>query len=327
MVRRLCLEHDDLGFLEEAARLLGFRSRMLQLEPGRNPSRLELVDGGGVSLLRLQFSRRTFIHGPKPQGRIFCNITLRTALELPRVHGRELAADTAVGFDQQREIHFQAPAAHRFAAVLVEEPLFWRTAALMGRRDLEPDLLAANAFRLHPACGGELRRLVDQAFQRPEPALADDLLPLLIAAIETPHCHHGLTGSRNERLLISDLGRELMQQRLGEPLSLRDLYSAIPTSRRTLIYAFDDVFGMAPMRFLRLQRLQAARHLLARAEPGSLVLSAIAQCYGFASVSHFSRVYREHFGEAPAQTLAAAPTYSQNRSDWSASWRVAQRAA
>ena len=43
LVRRLRIEHDDLGFLEETARLLGFRSRMLQLEAGTNPSRLELA--------------------------------------------------------------------------------------------------------------------------------------------------------------------------------------------------------------------------------------------------------------------------------------------
>ena len=63
LVRRLRIEHDDLGFLEETARLLGFRSRMLQLEAGTNPSRLELVDAGEISLLRLQFSREGYLHG------------------------------------------------------------------------------------------------------------------------------------------------------------------------------------------------------------------------------------------------------------------------
>jgi AraC family ethanolamine operon transcriptional activator len=335
-MRRVRLEHDDLGFLEEVAQSLGFRSRMLQLEAGPNPSRLELVDAGGISLVRLQFSRRTFICGPKPPGHVFCNITLRSAPEQPRVHGRKLDAETLVGLDPQREIHFQAPASHRFAAVLVEERLFWQTAALIGRRDLDPDLLARNAFRLHPACGGDLRHLLHRAFGQPQDSpgrsaegsattqlMRDDLLPLLIAAIETPHCHHGLVPSRSERLLITTLSRELMEERLADPLTLRDLYSAVPTSRRTLVYAFDEVFGMAPMRFLRLQRLQAARHALATAEPGMTTVTAIAQRFGFASGSHFSRVYRKHFGEMPSQTLL----YSQNSSGWSGSLRVAQRAA
>lgn len=336
LVRRLRIEHDDLGFLEETARLLGFRSRMLQLEAGTNPSRLELVDAGEISLLRLQFSRRTFICGPKPPARVFCNITLQPVPEPPRVHGRDLDSETLVGFDPQREIHFQAPAAHRFAAVLVEERLFWQTAELLGRRDLDPDLFSRNAFRLNPACSADLRRLLCQAFRDPQAKpgdfaaraittrlMRDDLLPLLIAAIETPHCHHGLAGSRSERLLITRLSRQLMEERLADPLTLRDLYSAVPTSRRTLVYAFDEVFGMAPMRFLRLQRLQAARHALALAEPGSTTVTVIAQRCGFASGSHFSRVYREHFGETPAQTLA----YSQKHSGWSGALRVAQRLA
>ncbi|CAK6701919.1 AraC family transcriptional regulator [Synechococcus sp. CCY9201] len=335
-MRRLRLEHDDLGFLEEAARLLGFRSRFVQLEAGANPSRLELVDGGGISLLRMQFSRRTFICGPKPAGLIFCNITLRAVQEPPRVHGRDLDAENLVGFDPQLEIHFQAPAAHRFAVMLVQQPLFWQTAALIGRQDLEPDLLTRNAFRIHPACGGDLRRQLNQAFCQPEAAagdpivataavqqLRDDLLPLLIAAIETPHCRHKPASRRGERLQITQRTRQLMLERLADPLSLRDLYSAVPTSRRTLMYAFDEVFGMAPMRFLRLQRLHGARHALATAPPGSTSVLATAHRFGFASGSHFNRVYRQHFGEAPAETLA----YSQKRAGWSGSLRVAQRAA
>ena len=43
-VRRLRLEHDDLGFLEEAARLLGFQVRRLVLETAIGPV-LALPDG------------------------------------------------------------------------------------------------------------------------------------------------------------------------------------------------------------------------------------------------------------------------------------------
>jgi len=336
LLRRLSLEHDDLLFLEQAARLLGFRSRFLQLEAGLNPSRMDLLDGGGLSLVRLEFSRRTFISGPKPPGRVFCNLTLRAAQEQPRVHGRRLDAETLVGFDPQREIHYQAPPGHSFAVLLVDEPLFWQTATAMGRCDLEPDVLAANAFRTHPACSGDLRRLLCQAFQAPtgppgdagqswstSRLMRDDLLPLLIAAIETPDCHHGMTSSRNDRLLITELSRRLIEEQLDDTISLRTLYSAIPTSRRTLVYAFNEVFGMTPMRFLRLQRLEAARRALKRAVPGSTTVAVIAQRHGFASPSHFARLYRHHFGEVPGDTLLQRQRFL----GWSMSSRVAQRAA
>jgi AraC family ethanolamine operon transcriptional activator len=124
-----------------------------------------------------------------------------------------------------------------------------------------------------------------------------------------------MTSSRNDRLLITELSRRLMEERLDDTISLRVLYSAIPTSRRTLVYAFDEVFGMTPMRFLRLQRLEAARRALSRAEPGSTTVAVIAQRHGFASPSHFSRLYLAHFGESPSQSLLQ----SQNRLGWSAS--------
>lgn len=328
-IRRLSLEHDDLGFLEQAAQLLGFRSQFLQLEAGTNPSRMELLDGGGLSLVRLAFSRRTFITGPKPGGRIFCNLTLQASQQQPRVHGRRLDADTLVGFDPQQEIHFQAPAGHRFAVLLVEEALFWQTAATMGRRDLEPDTLRANAFRTHPRYAPELRLLLNRLFDagaqgtsgklaleaRRHQELHDNLLPLLIAAIETPHHHHQLQISRNERLQIANAVQELMRERLADPLSLRDLYEAVPTSRRTLAYAFDEVFGLPPMRFLRLHRLRCARRALTEARADQTMVIAIAQRYGFSSASHFSRAYRQHFGESPLQTL----TYNQKQLGWSSS--------
>lgn len=325
LLRRLSIEHDDLGFMEQAASLLGFASRFVQLDSGRNPSRMELLDGGGLSVVRLVFSRNTFISGPKPSGRVFCNLTLRSAREQPRVYGRPLDAQTLVGFDPQREIHFQAPPGHSFAVLLVDEPLFWQTATMMGRRDLEPDALAANAFHAHPACAPELRRLLDQLFSPPaglpgDPIavertldqLRNDLLPLLIASIETPHCSHLLQNSRSERLQIVQAVEQLMRERMADPLCLRDFYEAVPTSRRTLVYAFDELFGMPPMRFLRLQRLQAARRQLAAAMPEGTTVMATAQRCGFASASHFSRLYRRHFGESPAQTLLQ----SQKRLGW-----------
>ena len=153
--------------------------------------------------------------------------------------------------------------------------------------------------------------------------MRDDLLPLLIAAIETPHSHHGLAGSRSERLLITRLSRQLMEERLADPLTLRDLYRAVPTSRRTLVYAFDEVFGMAPMRFLRLQRLQAARHALALAEPGSTTVTVIAQRFGFAAAV----VSAASTASTLARRRRTTRPYSQKRSCWSGSLRVAQRLA
>ncbi len=328
-VRRLCLEHADLGFIEQAAALLGHRSRMVQMESGANPSRMEVVDAGRVSLVRLRFSRRTFVEGAKPAGRIFCNLTLQPVREPPRVHGVDLSPDTVVGLDAGREIHFQAPGGHCFAALLIDAPLFWQTAAAMGRIDLDPDQLKQNAFRIDPANRIGLRQLLDAAFAVPRgPAavqaqtgawlrqrLERDLVPLLIDSIATNHSHHGLTSRRSERLLIAQAAGQLMAERLADPLHLCDLYQAIPTSRRTLVYAFKELFGLPPMRFLRLQRLHAARRELSRSQPDQTSIAATAHRFGFSSGSHFSRVYRLHFGESPLETLHG----SQKRVGWSGS--------
>lgn len=86
--------------------------------------------------------------------------------------------------------------------------------------------------------------------------------------------------------------------RLAQPIDLDDLAAAAGLSRFHFVRAFRAAAGTTPMRWLRHQRLQAARTLLLTTDQP---LRAIAPQVGFADEFQLSRVFRREAGGAPSR--------------------------
>ena len=85
-------------------------------------------------------------------------------------------------------------------------------------------------------------------------------------------------------------------------LTVPDLCDAARVSARTLEYAFRERFGVTPVRFLKLHRLNAAHGALRRASRDDTV-SGVALRFGFGDFGHFARDYRDLFDQLPSETL------------------------
>src|SRR6478736_3265919 len=79
--------------------------------------------------------------------------------------------------------------------------------------------------------------------------------------------------------------------------------AALGGSRRTLNHAFQEVFGLGPVSFLRHKRLCAVHSILHESVPGSTTVAAVAMQQGFYELGRFSQYYHAMFGERPSQTL------------------------
>jgi AraC-like DNA-binding protein len=95
--------------------------------------------------------------------------------------------------------------------------------------------------------------------------------------------------------------QELMWEGIEEPPSLREICHAVKCSVRTLIYAFNDTFGMSPMKYFKVQRLNAAHRKLQSAESGARIFDVAADC-GFWHLGHFGVDYKALFGTTPKMT-------------------------
>lgn len=79
--------------------------------------------------------------------------------------------------------------------------------------------------------------------------------------------------------------------------------SARAQSRRTLHRAFQEVFGLGPVSFLRHKRLCTVHSILRDSAPGTTTVASVAMHQGFYELGRFSHYYFAMFGEHPPRTL------------------------
>ena len=91
-------------------------------------------------------------------------------------------------------------------------------------------------------------------------------------------------------------------ERPERPHSLDTLADLAHMSRSVFARRFQECFARTPMDYVRDVRLRRAAQLLHR---GELSVNDIATRVGFASRSHFSRAFREHFDCSPAEFRVA----------------------
>ena len=100
-------------------------------------------------------------------------------------------------------------------------------------------------------------------------------------------------GLRNSKL--GDAIR-LIEEHIETPLSSAELARRLGVSTRQLERMFERYLNTSPKRYVMDLRLHRARNLIVQSDQA---LTEIAMACGFTSTSHFSKVYREHFGNTP----------------------------
>jgi LacI family transcriptional regulator len=90
---------------------------------------------------------------------------------------------------------------------------------------------------------------------------------------------------------------EYFQENIEEPVSVAEMCTHAGVSRRWLEYAFRSMLGETPFNYMRKQRLEHARRLLA--EEPSTKINRIARRSGYTSANQLAKAFRREFGESP----------------------------
>ncbi|WP_246093997.1 MULTISPECIES: GlxA family transcriptional regulator [Mesorhizobium] len=101
-----------------------------------------------------------------------------------------------------------------------------------------------------------------------------------------------------------------MEANVDNPMQVDALVASTGMSRRQIERLFASELGRSPSRYYLALRLERA-HLLLISSRLSVLEIAIA-C-GFATASHFTKVYREAYGSNPNQTRLLSRGHEQNR--------------
>jgi AraC family ethanolamine operon transcriptional activator len=175
-------------------------------------------------------------------------------------------------------------------------------------------LLASGVHRSWPGLVDNLRtvcRRIDGLLQsgsnteqevRRVAAWSDDLLDLLLLALVN---HTGVrkpSPMARRRSKAFDRALEVIEEMEGEPVSLSDLCRYASVSERTLQYAFRERLSVTPKEYIQLFRLNRVRGELRTTAARDVLISDIANQFGFWHLGQFAADYRKFFGELPSET-------------------------
>jgi AraC-like DNA-binding protein len=146
-----------------------------------------------------------------------------------------------------------------------------------------------------------LCRRLPSVMQSEAPAMTRALRDLLVACLAAGH---EAMWQPVDDATVLHRARRYIDRNLAQALTVADVARAMGVSRTHLYRIFKDVGGVE--RFVMRQRLARAHALLSTATDRRRSVAEIAAATGFASLAHFSRQFRAHFGVTPTQVRAGS---------------------
>ena len=114
---------------------------------------------------------------------------------------------------------------------------------------------------------------------------------------ETFACRFLADESGRERIYKA---RDILLQRIGEPITIKELSRKVAINECYLKKGFKEVFGTTIFDFYQQQRMEHAKYLLY--EKG-LSVTDVSAVLGYSSISHFSSAFKKHTGLKPCDLL------------------------
>ncbi len=109
------------------------------------------------------------------------------------------------------------------------------------------------------------------------------------------------------RFLADESGREriyqakeILLQRIGEPITIKELSRKVAINECYLKKGFKEVFGTTIFDFYQQQRMEHAKYLL---NEKGLSVTDVSHLLGYSSISHFSSAFKKHTGLKPCDLL------------------------
>ncbi|GET35722.1 AraC family transcriptional regulator [Microseira wollei] len=305
-------QFDDIDAFAEAIKPLDITVN--QLTPGCFLGSVNFANFGSLKFTHVNQNQGIRAIGLKSPSDLTFAIALQ-ADQTPVVsHGCQIKAQHIVGFDPTRETDFITGKDSHIVLASVNEQVFHSLAEQMGC-DLGQKFLQQNSVRLHSASLRLLKAYYQQIthifssqpslfMQSQMPSLiVEDFVPLLIDTLGKIAPKKRYQPKPFRRYALVKKAEEIAKLYRDKPLTLQKLCDELQTSSSALCYGFKEIFGMSPMAYIKMQRLNGVRRALKNADPGKTSVMQLADDWGFWSPGHFGRDYKKMFGELPSETL------------------------
>jgi AraC family ethanolamine operon transcriptional activator len=305
---------------EQAAALTGWNQSYLQISAGRFHGVVQRLQFDGIGLFVEELQQAVHQTGHvQPQV---------VALGVPallegdsRFCGETSHAGALHVFSGRGGFEFRSPQRHVMIGIELDGALFESQVLDGSAHAADRFSASARLQSLDPTALTELRQFLLALFEQaarneerlstqPAPGgvmaaaatrMRDELLDRLAAAVapSAGAAAHGATTAHAPHARLADRARELVAARLEDPPTVAELCALLGVSRRTLQTCFQTTWGMGPLAWLNMLRLNAVRRHLKTAP----TVTEAATALGYWHFGHFSRDYQALFGELPSHTL------------------------
>ncbi len=288
--------------------------RLTQLQPAPTRFDLHLVDLDVAQFFFLKSNCSIQATGDKSQGFIEFALLLNDQKRPYLSYFHPMTSQHLFGFDSDREVNSVLAPNLQLALFRIHKTVLEDYLCIMDRSDINSAFLKQN----HLFLGDSLSLTQDYLkslfylVKTHSPLLTqnylqkmilEDFLPLLIAAIPPQEKNRNSTITPRLRTQLVQQAREYMLNHLDQPITLKDLCQNLHAGSRTISYGFEEVLGVSPIAYLKILRLQGVRQALKKTAPHQTTVMEVAHRFGFWSAGHFTRDYKNFFGELPSVTL------------------------
>lgn len=184
------------------------------------------------------------------------------------------------------------------------------------QEDVPESFLQSKTTPTLPSLAGKYSNLIANYLEllRTRPCLLDDhgvmslmsseLLKSIIAALsEHKFVAHKLPKLKKRQRGVSQV-IEYLNVFASDLPDMQTLCAVANLSERSLQYGFLELLGCTPIQYLRMVRLNGAKHSLEQSNPGQDKVVNIAMQWGFVELGRFAKDYKALFDELPSDTLS-----------------------
>jgi AraC family ethanolamine operon transcriptional activator len=300
------------GDIDELMAAAGWEQQYLQLGSGHFSGRLVHGYTAQMQIGGIGWNAGLLARGATPPGCVVLGFTRRE--EMPsRLNGVGLTGTVMANLGSSEQFDFHSEGSQELAIASIHRDVVDRNAlTLLGMPWTELKLarmvqIASPAMRRRMI--GEIDGLLAHARAHPshlgDPLharrLEDGLVTAMILSMELPlppvhpaYRHH-----------LARRAEEFLHENRDRPVTIHELCAAVGAAERTLHLGFREYFGLPPMAYLKMLRLNEAHRALRLPEPNASVTGIAMRC-GFTHLGEFAAAYRRLYQVSPSQTLRDA---------------------
>ena len=306
-------QFNDLDRFAQAIKPLNIKEGN-QLSPGGFLGTINFADFGDLKFTHVHQNQVAKATGMKSTDDISFVLAFHPHLIQVSSHGCAVDKHDLFGFDPTREVDiFVSKDVHLIMASV--NGLAFRTLCEQMGYEMGQKVFQHNALSLHPASLRPLKAYYQEITHilSTQPSLLmqskmrslimEDFFKLLINTF-------GKNAQKKQRILrpfrrYSQVRKaeEISKSYRDKPLTLQKLCEELETSSSALCCGFEDIFGISPMAYVKIQRLNGVRRALMNPNPNATTVMEVAQEWGFRNAAYFAKDYKEMFGESPLNTL------------------------